>query len=159
DVLSELPKVSLVNASLKKLKFHLTQFDSVVKKRITPDALTEVCPILPNQEFVELPSEEELLSFIKELGYSSKCDMLYVIHTDQMHQHWRTFVVIINWCISGKTTRLAMLRESRAQILWGMYNEKNVDYVSLLWEDFMYQANNREISSARKEHMPYPRFT
>ncbi|GJV52411.1 hypothetical protein Tco_1448152 [Tanacetum coccineum] len=41
DVPSELPKVSLVNASLKKLKFHLAQFDSVVKKRITPDALTE----------------------------------------------------------------------------------------------------------------------
>nr|GEU68490.1 integrase, catalytic region, zinc finger, CCHC-type, peptidase aspartic, catalytic [Tanacetum cinerariifolium] len=26
-------------------------------------------------------------------------------------------------------------------------------------EDFMYQADNREINSARKEHMPYPRFT
>ncbi|GJX83558.1 hypothetical protein Tco_0333039 [Tanacetum coccineum] len=39
EVPSELPKVSLVNASLKKLKFHLTQFDSVVKKRTTPDAL------------------------------------------------------------------------------------------------------------------------
>ncbi|GKB39871.1 hypothetical protein Tco_0884813 [Tanacetum coccineum] len=38
---SELPKVSLVNTSLKKLKFHLAQFDSVVKKRITPDALSE----------------------------------------------------------------------------------------------------------------------
>ncbi|GKF37650.1 hypothetical protein Tco_0114408, partial [Tanacetum coccineum] len=25
--------------------------------------------------------------------------------------------------------------------------------------DFMFQADNREISSARKEHMPYPRFT
>nr|GEY38131.1 retrovirus-related Pol polyprotein from transposon TNT 1-94 [Tanacetum cinerariifolium] len=36
----ELPKVSL-NTSLKKLKYHLGQFDSVVKKRITPDALTE----------------------------------------------------------------------------------------------------------------------
>ncbi|GKA08688.1 hypothetical protein Tco_0688019 [Tanacetum coccineum] len=38
EVLSELPKVSLVNASLKKLKFHLAQFDSVVKKRTTPNA-------------------------------------------------------------------------------------------------------------------------
>ncbi|GKF33618.1 hypothetical protein Tco_0106818, partial [Tanacetum coccineum] len=37
----ELPKVSLVNASLKKLKFHLSQFDSVVKKRTTLDAHTE----------------------------------------------------------------------------------------------------------------------
>ncbi|GJS08550.1 retrovirus-related pol polyprotein from transposon TNT 1-94 [Tanacetum coccineum] len=41
DVPNELPKVSLVNASLKKLKFHLTQFDSVVKKRTTPSALEE----------------------------------------------------------------------------------------------------------------------
>ncbi|GJV03481.1 hypothetical protein Tco_1337050 [Tanacetum coccineum] len=37
----ELPKVSLVNTSLKKLKYHLGQFDNVMKKRITPDALTE----------------------------------------------------------------------------------------------------------------------
>ncbi|GJV16039.1 integrase, catalytic region, zinc finger, CCHC-type containing protein [Tanacetum coccineum] len=41
EVPSELPKVSLVNASLKKLKFHLAQLDSVVKKKITPDARTE----------------------------------------------------------------------------------------------------------------------
>ncbi|GKA47780.1 retrovirus-related pol polyprotein from transposon TNT 1-94 [Tanacetum coccineum] len=37
----ELPKVSLVNTSLKRLKYHLGQFDNVVKKQITPDALTE----------------------------------------------------------------------------------------------------------------------
>ncbi|GJV37297.1 hypothetical protein Tco_1409774 [Tanacetum coccineum] len=54
---------------------------------------------------------------------------------------------------------LDRLRESRAQILQGMFKQKNVDYVALLWEDFMYQADSREISSARKEHMPYPRFT
>ncbi|GJS95496.1 retrovirus-related pol polyprotein from transposon TNT 1-94 [Tanacetum coccineum] len=41
DVPSKLPKVSLVNASLKKLKFHLAQFDFVVKKRTTPNALEE----------------------------------------------------------------------------------------------------------------------
>ncbi|GJR16419.1 retrovirus-related pol polyprotein from transposon TNT 1-94 [Tanacetum coccineum] len=41
DVPSEQPKVSLVNASLNRLKFYLAQFDSVVKKRTTPNALTE----------------------------------------------------------------------------------------------------------------------
>ncbi|GJS30115.1 retrovirus-related pol polyprotein from transposon TNT 1-94 [Tanacetum coccineum] len=38
---SEPPKVSLVNTSLKKLKIHLSKFDTVVKKHITPDAITE----------------------------------------------------------------------------------------------------------------------
>ncbi|GJR89396.1 hypothetical protein Tco_0213407 [Tanacetum coccineum] len=37
----ELPKVSLINTSLKKLKYHLGQFNTVVKKRITPDAIIE----------------------------------------------------------------------------------------------------------------------
>ncbi|GJT17738.1 hypothetical protein Tco_0876444, partial [Tanacetum coccineum] len=37
----ELTKVSLVNTSLKKLKYHLGQFDTMVKKYIIPDAITE----------------------------------------------------------------------------------------------------------------------
>ncbi|GJR49920.1 hypothetical protein Tco_1400441 [Tanacetum coccineum] len=37
----ELPKVSLVNESLKKLKIHLARFNNVVKIRTTPDARTE----------------------------------------------------------------------------------------------------------------------
>ncbi|GJW86833.1 hypothetical protein Tco_0162173 [Tanacetum coccineum] len=63
----------------------------------------EIYPRLLNQDFIKPPSEEELVTFIQELGYSGKC-------------------------ISGKTTGLDRLRESRAQILWGMYNKKNVDY-------------------------------
>nr|GEU55154.1 hypothetical protein [Tanacetum cinerariifolium] len=41
DVPKELPKVSLVNESLKKLKSHLVKFDSVVKTRTTPSDLIE----------------------------------------------------------------------------------------------------------------------
>ncbi|GJX59236.1 hypothetical protein Tco_0290626 [Tanacetum coccineum] len=41
NIILELPKLSLVNTSLKKLKYHLGKFDTMVKKRITPDASTE----------------------------------------------------------------------------------------------------------------------
>nr|GEY04798.1 hypothetical protein [Tanacetum cinerariifolium] len=41
EVSKELPKVSMVNSSLKKLKFHLTSFDSVVKERTTATAITK----------------------------------------------------------------------------------------------------------------------
>ncbi|GJT55665.1 hypothetical protein Tco_0990719 [Tanacetum coccineum] len=37
---SELPKVSLVNESLKKIKYQLASFDKVMKKRTTSDAIT-----------------------------------------------------------------------------------------------------------------------
>ncbi|GJW45532.1 hypothetical protein Tco_0077178 [Tanacetum coccineum] len=39
EVPKELPKVSMVNTSLKKLKYHLAGFDVVVKERTTPTAI------------------------------------------------------------------------------------------------------------------------
>nr|GFA43381.1 hypothetical protein [Tanacetum cinerariifolium] len=41
EVPKELPKVSLVNSCLKKLKFYLASFDMVVKERTTATAITE----------------------------------------------------------------------------------------------------------------------
>ncbi|GJT79861.1 hypothetical protein Tco_1054203 [Tanacetum coccineum] len=40
EVPKELPKVRMVNTSLKKLKHHLANFDVVVKERTTPTAIT-----------------------------------------------------------------------------------------------------------------------
>ncbi|GJY63954.1 hypothetical protein Tco_0465414 [Tanacetum coccineum] len=37
----ELPKASLINTSIKKLKYHLSMFDTMVKKKITPDDIIE----------------------------------------------------------------------------------------------------------------------
>nr|GEX35903.1 hypothetical protein [Tanacetum cinerariifolium] len=41
EVPKELPKVSMVNSSLKKLKFHLASFDMVVKEKTIATAITE----------------------------------------------------------------------------------------------------------------------
>ncbi|GJX79783.1 hypothetical protein Tco_0327932 [Tanacetum coccineum] len=49
------------------------------------------------------------------------------------------------------------LRLSQAQILWGMYNKKKVDYAYLLWEDFIYQIENK--NTKKGNAMYYPRFT
>ncbi|GKD56021.1 hypothetical protein Tco_1289408 [Tanacetum coccineum] len=60
----ELPKVSLVNTSLKKLKYHLGQFDNVVKKRITPNALTEG---EWGFEHTKVVFQNEIIPFLKTL--------------------------------------------------------------------------------------------
>nr|GFC68679.1 hypothetical protein [Tanacetum cinerariifolium] len=41
EVPKELPKVSMVNSCLKKLKFHLASFDIVVKEQTTATTITE----------------------------------------------------------------------------------------------------------------------
>ncbi|GKD92394.1 hypothetical protein Tco_1372231 [Tanacetum coccineum] len=79
--------------------------------------ILRICPRPPNQNFVEPPSDEEMVPFIKDLGYIGKYDMIFEIHTDQMHQPWRTLADVINRCISGKSAGLARFRPSRAQIL------------------------------------------
>ncbi|GJZ60814.1 hypothetical protein Tco_0616630 [Tanacetum coccineum] len=71
-----------------------------------------------------------------------------------MHQ---TFASIINKCLSGKITSLDNLRLLRAQILWGMFYKKNVHFVELLWEDFTFQIENRDIK--KQEKIYYARFT
>ncbi|GKC86662.1 hypothetical protein Tco_1147311 [Tanacetum coccineum] len=91
--------------------------------------ILQICPRLPDQDFDELPSEEEILSFIKELGHTKEIKNITAFVVDHLHQPWRTFASIINKCLSGKTTSLDKIRLSRAQILWGMFYKKNVDFV------------------------------
>ncbi|GJZ89033.1 hypothetical protein Tco_0660815 [Tanacetum coccineum] len=117
----------------------------------------QICPRVQGREFDPLPSEEDTLSFLRDLGHTGAINSLNDVVIDQMHQPWRTFVALINRSPSGKTSGLDKLRLSRAQILWDMYHQKNVDYVELLWEDFTYQIDNKEFK--KQEKMYYPRFT
>ncbi|GJY62992.1 hypothetical protein Tco_0464452 [Tanacetum coccineum] len=91
--------------------------------------MLKIFPKLPGQIFKEPPFKEEILSFIRDLGHTDEIKFLFNVNVNHMHQPWRSFAAIINKCLSGKTTTLESLRLSRAQILWGMYHNKTVDYV------------------------------
>ncbi|GJX31210.1 hypothetical protein Tco_0241065 [Tanacetum coccineum] len=119
--------------------------------------MLKICPKLPGQKFEEPPLEEDILSFIRDLGHTGEIKFLSDVNVNHMHQPWRSFAAIINKCLSGKTTALESLRLSRAQILWGMYHNKQVDYVYLLWEDLVFQVENK--NSKKNNDMYYPRFT
>ncbi|GJV28684.1 hypothetical protein Tco_1385132 [Tanacetum coccineum] len=108
-------------------------------------------------EFDEPPTEEEALSFIRELGHSGEIKYITDVIVDHLHQPWRTFAAIINKCLCGKVYGFDKIRLSRVQILWGMYYKKNLDFVALIWEDLAYQIDN--IDSKKQDKMFYPRFT
>nr|GEX14111.1 hypothetical protein [Tanacetum cinerariifolium] len=81
--------------------------------------MLQVCPNLPSQKFEDPPFEEEILTFIRKLGYSENMKSLSDVK--------------------------------------GMYYQKNIDYVYLLWEDIVYQIINKV--SKKNKNMYYPRFT
>ncbi|GJU24459.1 integrase, catalytic region, zinc finger, CCHC-type containing protein [Tanacetum coccineum] len=98
DVPGELPKASLVNASLEKLKFHLTQFDSVVKKRTTPNALEEDVLLTVmnsmslnndsvNMEMQKCESCEKCLNLDAELSKSKQAYNDFLKNYSQLEKH------------------------------------------------------------------------
>nr|GEU62241.1 retrovirus-related Pol polyprotein from transposon TNT 1-94 [Tanacetum cinerariifolium] len=64
EVPKELSKVSMVNSSLKKLKFHLASFDVVVKERTTATAITEGTRGFKNTKAC---FRDEIIPFVKAL--------------------------------------------------------------------------------------------
>ncbi|GKE16599.1 hypothetical protein Tco_1424176 [Tanacetum coccineum] len=64
EVPTELPKVSMVNTSLKKLKHHLAGFDVVVKERTMATAITEGSW---GFEHTKACFRDEIISFVKAL--------------------------------------------------------------------------------------------
>ncbi|GJS71648.1 retrotransposon protein, putative, ty1-copia subclass [Tanacetum coccineum] len=64
EVPKELPKVSIVNTSLKKLKHHLAGFDVVVQERTTPTTITEG---LYGFEHTKACFRDEIIPFVKAL--------------------------------------------------------------------------------------------
>nr|GEV11852.1 hypothetical protein [Tanacetum cinerariifolium] len=64
EIPKELPKVSMVNTSLKNLKHHLAGFDVVVKERTTPTAITKG---LWGFEHTKACFKDEIIPFVKAL--------------------------------------------------------------------------------------------
>nr|GEY51026.1 hypothetical protein [Tanacetum cinerariifolium] len=84
--------------------------------------ILNICPKIPGQEFDEPPSEEETLSFIRELGRSREIKYITDVIVDHLHQPWRTFTSIINKCLSGK--------ESDKSI-----SMRNITFMHTAWDD------------------------
>ncbi|GJY91642.1 hypothetical protein Tco_0507424 [Tanacetum coccineum] len=77
----------------------------------------KICPRVQGQDFDALPTDEEIMSFLRDLGHTGEINSLNDV-VDQMHQPWRTFAALISKGLSGKTLGLDKFHLSRAQILW-----------------------------------------
>nr|GEZ50359.1 hypothetical protein [Tanacetum cinerariifolium] len=116
-----------------------------------------ICLRVHGQSFVELPFEGEILTFIRFLRHSAVIKKLTDVNINKLYQPWRSFAAIINKCLTEKSSGYDSLRLSQAQILWGLYHKRNVDYAYLVWKDFVYQVKHKV--SKKSNEMYYPRFT
>ncbi|GKB11852.1 hypothetical protein Tco_0845775 [Tanacetum coccineum] len=131
EITADVPKIYMqefwvtVSRHHSSLHFKLNGKSHTVNVDNFRDML-KICPKLPGPKFEEPPLEEEILSFIRDLGHTGEIKFLSDVNGNHMHQPWRSFAAIINKCLSGKTTALESLCLSRAQILWGMYHNRRL---------------------------------
>ncbi|GJX31360.1 retrovirus-related pol polyprotein from transposon TNT 1-94 [Tanacetum coccineum] len=80
------------------------------------------------QVFENLPLEQDILAFIRDLRHTGDITYLTDVNVDYLHQPWRAFVTIINKCLSGKETGMDKIRLSRAQIFWDSKKTNKMSY-------------------------------
>nr|GEV74196.1 uncharacterized mitochondrial protein AtMg00810-like [Tanacetum cinerariifolium] len=90
--------------------------------------MLHICLRVHGQSFAEPPFEEEILAFIYFLGHSTAIRMLTDVNINKLYQPWRSFVAIINKCLTEKSSGYDNLKLSQAQILWGLYHKRNIGY-------------------------------
>nr|GFA12584.1 hypothetical protein [Tanacetum cinerariifolium] len=122
-----------------------------------PLEMLHICPRLPHQLFVEPPFEEEILAFLCFLRHSAVIRKLTDVNINKLHHPWRAFATVINKCLTEKSSGYENLRLSQAQILWGLYHKRNIDFAYLMWEELAYQVEHKDTKKSNK--MYYPRFT
>nr|GEV23111.1 hypothetical protein [Tanacetum cinerariifolium] len=149
-VYNVLRQTSFFKAFLMDNKKHIVNLESFRE-------MLHICPRLPGQAFVEPLVEEEILAFLCFLRHSGAIRKLTDVNINKLHQPWRSFAAIINKCLTGKSSGYDSLWLSQAQILWGLYNKRNVDFACLMWEDFVYQVEHKD--TKKSNEMYYPRFT
>nr|GEV38062.1 hypothetical protein [Tanacetum cinerariifolium] len=91
------------------------------------------------------------------LGHSAQIQTLTDVNVNKLFQPWRSFGAVINKYLTGKSSGFDSFRLSQAQLLWGLYHSRNIDYAFLIWEDFVYQVEHK--NHKKSNEMYYPRFT
>nr|GEY01735.1 hypothetical protein [Tanacetum cinerariifolium] len=140
----------------RSIRFKMNNKKHIVELELFREML-HICPRIPGQAFAELPFEEEILEFIRFLGHGETIRTLTDININKLYQPWRSFASIINKCLTGKSSGYDSLRLSQAQILWGLYHTRSIDYAFLIWEDFLYQVEHK--NQKKSNEMYYLRFT
>ncbi|GJS89570.1 retrovirus-related pol polyprotein from transposon TNT 1-94 [Tanacetum coccineum] len=105
-------QVAAVSVHRSSIRFTINKKNVSLDVDIFRDNL-QFCPKIPRQVFEDLPIEQDILSFIKDLGHTGDITYLTDVNVDYLHQPWRAFATVINKCLSGKETRIDKIRLSR----------------------------------------------
>ncbi|GJX42588.1 hypothetical protein Tco_0257578 [Tanacetum coccineum] len=131
----------------------------------------EITPIDQAHQFMSPPSDDAIMNFVNELGYTKQLHLVQRMAVNNLYQPWRAILSMINQCLTGKTYVYDRPKYPVLQMLWGIITSTNVDYDELMWEEFIQAIQTFLVDKANlgittqkgkktKPHVfPYCRFT
>nr|GEZ60742.1 retrovirus-related Pol polyprotein from transposon TNT 1-94 [Tanacetum cinerariifolium] len=107
---------------------------------LTKDTLRDALQITPvdnNNAFSSPLTPDAFINFVNDLGYPKVIRNLSDVMTNDMFQPWRALTIIINLCLTGKTSGFERPRAPVLQILWGVVNRAHINYAERIWKEFI----------------------
>ncbi|GKC86309.1 hypothetical protein Tco_1142026 [Tanacetum coccineum] len=77
----------------------------------------------------------------------------------RIRQPWRAILSVLNRSLIGKDTSWDTTRLLIPQILWGIVHSANLDFASLIWDEFGWQIVDRSTKQTKMSKLFYTRFT
>ncbi|GJS39775.1 hypothetical protein Tco_0564818 [Tanacetum coccineum] len=101
-----------------------------------------IYPKPPGLKFEDPPFEEEILTFIRELGYSGNIKLLSDVKVDTLPQPWRTFRTIINKCLSDLVYQIENKESKKNKYLYYLRFTKVIINHFMLQDQSIPRRNN-----------------
>nr|GEV02033.1 hypothetical protein [Tanacetum cinerariifolium] len=85
----------------------------------------------------EAKTGDSIMDFVNELVYIEIIYFVLRMAVNNLYQPWRAIFSMINQCLTGKTSRHDRPKYPVLHMLWGIITSTNVDYVKIMWEEFV----------------------
>ncbi|GJV89604.1 hypothetical protein Tco_1533542 [Tanacetum coccineum] len=85
--------------------------------------MLQICPKLPGQHFVDTPFEEDILAFMRELGYSGTIKLLSDVKVDLLPQLGEHLLLSSTNVLVVKLSNRHTYDFIGLRFLWGLYNQ------------------------------------
>ncbi|GKD58617.1 hypothetical protein Tco_1296126, partial [Tanacetum coccineum] len=120
-------------------------------------------PLVANKPYTKPPTKKQILAFIKTLGYdedpNAQMTSVSTFVATKLYQPWRSILSVLNRSLIGKDTSWDTARLPVLQILYGIVYSANLDYASLIWDEFEWQAVDKTSRPTKMSKLIYTRFT
>ncbi|GJX66056.1 retrovirus-related pol polyprotein from transposon TNT 1-94 [Tanacetum coccineum] len=97
------------------------------------------------------------------LGYDEDPDTKMIVVSKmvatRLHQPWRAILSVLNRILTVKDSSWDTVRLPILQILWGIVHSANLDFASLIWDDFEWQTVDRSSRPSKMSKLLYTYFT